>query len=236
MKTVYYGPVAEHYALLSWSKLEPLSSSLKSHLRGNGRSSIMGCPSFMQDLKNTYVIKSPFDIEISASLDETVPPSAIITSGIFSDNINSPTLSDPNIDGLFLTDLVQFLSDGFYLFFADGSINMSIMPPYLHHNKIYGVSGSFDIGQWFRCVSFATYVDQPTVIKTGEPLAYISFPEKVKLKPILWPEYMAARNNYCTSFKGAHSGASLRQQYEAFMRLPLRKKILKEAKGAVPID
>jgi len=233
MINIYYGPRFDHPFNLAWKKLKPLAKSLKDYNVENNRSYIMACPSYAQELKNKYVIESPFDLKIVPSVGEGKPPEVIVVSGLDTPQIGQGTQYDERSD-FFIEDVAQFLSDAFYLFFADKSVVLKMTPPFLHHNKIFGIGGSMDIGSWFRALSFATYVENEVFIKAGEPLAYVEFSttEKYKLIPILWPLEHFTYKQQCLAYKSVKSGSSLNQMYERFKMRGLRKKVVGIAKDA----
>ncbi len=233
MINIYYGPRFDHAFNLFWSELEPLAKSLKNYNAENNRSYIMGCPSYAQEMKNKYVINAPFDIRIVPSIDRGQPPSVVLSSGLDNQQIGAGTNYDSRPD-FFIEELAQFLSDGFYLFFADKSVTLKMTPPFLHHNKIFGIGGSMDIGSWFRGLSFASFVVDEVTIRAGEPLAYIEFDseEKHNLVPIMWPQESLAYKHQCLAYKMGTAGSSLNQMYKRFKARGLIKKLGEIARNA----
>lgn len=233
MINIYYGPRFDHQFNLAWTELKPLAKSLKDYNVENNRSYIMACPSYAQELKNKYVIEAPFDIKITPSFADGKPPEVIAISGLDCPQIGQGTQYDERQD-FFIENLTQFLSDSFYLFFADKSVLLKMTPPFLHHNKIFGIAGSMDVGSWFRSLSFASFVIDEVIIKKGEPLAYVEIDtqEKFKLIPIQWPVDHFIYKHQCLNYKAIQSKASLSTMYQKFKERGLRKKILRLAKDA----
>lgn len=233
MINIYYGPRFDHPFNLMWGKIKPLAKSLKDYNVENNRSYIMACPSYAQELKNKYVIESPFDIRLVPSIDEGQPPNVVLDSGLDNQQIGTGTQYDSRPD-FFIEELAQFLSDGFYLFFADKSVTLKMTPPFLHHNKIFGIGGSMDIGSWFRSLSFASFVVDEVIIKAGEPLAYIEFgsEEKYNLIPIVWPQESFVYKHQCLSYKVGTAGSSLSQMYKRFKARGISKKLGEIARNA----
>lgn len=236
MKNVYYGPVINHPLILGWEPLDPLIKNLKS-FHTEKTDMIMGCPSYAAITSNSYVVKAPCDlsIEIKRS-EEGVWPHVYLSGGRNStEKINVGMITyDTGGPNAFqpLENICQFLQDSFILMFADAPLELEITPPFLHHGKIFGIAGSFDIGQWFRPISFSTFCFEDTVIKKGEPIAYIKFKEKINLKEVRWPigcqEYISASLNY----KFLVKKQSLAKMYERFKVSKLKKSILEMAEAA----
>lgn len=233
MINIYYGPRFDHPFNLFWTELKPLAKSLKKYNSERNRSYIMGCPSYMQEMKNKYVIEAPFDIRIIPSVEDGAPPSVIACSGLDRAQLGHGT-AYPEKPDFFVEDVAQFLSDGFYLFFSDKSVNLKMTPPFLHHNKIFGIGGSFDIGSWFRSLSFASFVVREVTIKAGEPLAYIEIDsaEKYNFVPILWPEQIGIYTGQCLAYKSGSASSPLSSMYEKFKARGVAKKVGEIARNA----
>jgi len=236
LKTVYYGPIINHPFILGWEPLEPLIKNLK-NFHTQKTDMILGCPSYAAITSNSYAVKAPCDLSIEIKKgEEGIWPHVYLAGGIHEDNginIGAPTFNDlgaskPEL----LENVCQFLQDSFLLMFSDAPLELEITPPFLHHGKLFGVAGSFDIGQWFRPLSFSTFCFEDTVIKKGEPIAYIKFKEKIDLKEVRWPidcqQYSSASLNY----KFLVQKQSLSKMYQRFKISKLRKSILEMAEHA----
>jgi hypothetical protein len=153
------------------------------------------CPAHTDFMKNTFVFKSPIDINIDIDVNEQY-------ANIQCDNIEQ-RLFDKIIDLRFLSLKeagsspypilgIDFLST----FKCDQSLMLSIVPAHLHYNdftaKTSVIPGTFDIGRWTRPVELVFEVKnsrEKIQIKKGDALFYIKFTSdtQVKLEKIPTP-------------------------------------------------
>lgn len=253
MINVYYGPYASHPALFTWEPLEPLVRSLKEHHEQIGETTMAKCPSFLMEMRNTFVIKSPHNAILRKRGDEgsNIPPTWQIDNAVNANiAFGTPLFHDRDQTWEDETHILtgapekihsitaQTYANGFYTFFADKSLLMTMTPPYLHHGKIFGIAGSFDIGKWFRPLSVATHIldDRTISIRRGEPLAYIRFQttEKVKLNIVHWNDEAERVAAGTMSSKNFYSVKGLDALYRSFVGLGMRKKLLRLAKQSMP--
>lgn len=223
MINVYYGPVENHKMLLLWNKIIPLSKSIADFHNSLSDDVLRTCPAFTASLKNTYAIPCPCDTALVRK--ENGEPISI------SRTVLDQTGLLRRSDGETYNHLIQSLSN-FYLFFADGPVEIEQTPPYLHHGKIFGVSGRFDISRWFRCLNLATMFGESAVIRKYEPFCYVKFHanDKIKLHAVKWPLEIDLIQEQNISLKQATTVGSLRNHYSLFNKTQYAKKILKIAK------
>lgn len=240
MINIYYGPQITHPLRPIWEPLEPLSKSIKSFHKDIDQETLGKCPSFAEHVKKTYVIKCPCDGAMYRNQEPNKSPKWIAKFSTPMDiGMGNRKLSSTPEDERFDESMSQILNDNFYLFFADKSVKIRMTPPYLHHGKVFGVAGDYDIGKWFRPLSIATFcdatVDNPIFFKKGDPLAYVSFDtqEKYKLIEVDWPEKVFSFVKICTDYKQMVQFQPLRNVYDFFVRNGWRRHILAMAKEAV---
>lgn len=191
------------------------------------------CPAIIDDLKNIFVIKSPVSIKLKIYQNrmDTEHQSVEFAKAFF-----GPPQGKPGIHQL-----------GFgYLFFAEKNLVATQLPAYYSQNdftdKTFTISGSFDIGQWYRPMAKPAFVFKPDIgsidIKEGDPLLYIKFntTEKVQLIEFDDQEFLRLGENspeyVCGSLKKqATSVMSLEKCYDYFNAFRMRRKILKLIKG-----
>ena len=188
------------------------------------------CPALVDDLKNVFVIKSPFDIKLStgimnsAKIEKQTPEFGKLFFGEPQGKV-----------GMHQTNLP-------YLFFSEKSLLMSHLPAYYDHNSFtentFQITGSFDIGRWFRAAGKPTFMFKPgkTVIdiNEGDALLYIKFntTEKVKLIEFDYAEFERLGDHSpvaaCVDLKNQSYGKiTLEKCYEYFERFKMRQRILK---------
>jgi hypothetical protein len=130
----------------------------------------MKCPAFSEQLKNTYVIRSPYDISFKFDKEKKKLLTSKITPEFYGENISFRfSETDPIIVHMFPR----------YLFITDSKKPLQIiqMPLILQPSKIGMVTGAFDISKWVRPIEFAfeLYDEQPIHIKRGDALFLVKF-------------------------------------------------------------
>jgi hypothetical protein len=134
------------------------------------------CPAFVDYYRNTYVIKSPVDIEFKYDYETK-------RLGIFPQQQN---FYDANIthrgDSVGEQDdfLMSFTLN--YLFIADKDCAMELLPCVMHKSEFADktrlIVGTFNINKWYRPIQIAFEFKSPTTsikVKRGDVLAYVKF-------------------------------------------------------------
>jgi hypothetical protein len=134
------------------------------------------CPAFIEYYKNTYVIKSPIDIEFT--YDYVTKRLNIFPQlqNFFDTNI----VHRGNLIGEQDDFLMSFMLN--YLFIADKDCVVELLPCLMHKSefadKTRVVVGAFNINKWYRPVEIAFELKSPTTtlkVKRGDALAYVKF-------------------------------------------------------------
>lgn len=222
---VYYGSSQGHYLEMSLPKPEPLFKSLKKHFKENNMEGVLKCPSLVASTHNTYALNAPVDLKIVVKESGTAHTFVVIHGEEDFKLGQWKTTEGKNI--------AQWLGDGYVTFFAEKSTFATMTPPYHHSNKIYGISGTFNIGEWFRSLSFASRYSEPILIKAGEPMAYIKFDKAVELKRVTMTDELEKHIRACLDFKAAHRNKALSYAYEKFVQSKKRDRVLKLLKEQV---
>jgi hypothetical protein len=193
------------------------------------------CPAVVDDIKNTFVIKSPVDITIDISPNSfKVENQDLAFAQAF--------LGEPQ--GKFGVHQLSLC----YNFFSEKSLLLTQLPAYYDTNSFidntYTISASFDIGRWYRPAAKPAFVLKDTakqiVIKQGDPLLYIRFntQEKVKLIEFDDSEFKSMKEKspewICTTLKRQSGNITpLAKCYEYFERYKMRNRILKIIKNNI---
>lgn len=224
--TVYFGSIQGHLLELSMEKPEPLFKSIKRHFKENDLDGLLLCPSMIAAAKNMYAVNAPVDIKIVLKPSGTAYSYVVVKKGQDVELGKWQTKEGKNV--------AQWLGDGLCHFFAEESTIMTILPPYYHTNKIYGISGSFDCGKWFRGVSFASrYSDEPIEIKAGEPMAYVRFDKPVDLQRVTITDSLRRDSMACLDMKNAHRNKPLSYLYDKFIQARKRERVLKQLREQI---
>lgn len=183
-------------------------------------SSYKACSGAKNLFQNTFVIKSPFDVE------------AKIVDGIVYERNQLINLRTPTYQNSHSIDY-----DYHWIFFSEESVEIVQTPPYMHQTTAsqYGTisSGSFDISQWFRSIN-ATYNLHPGVdefrIEKDEPVMYLDFRTK---KRVLLKQFDLTIDLYNLSVAAADLKKffpfePLETLYNRFTRSNRHKKVMQE--------
>jgi hypothetical protein len=137
--------------------------------------------------KNTYAIHSPIDVDVE-----------LFGDGSLMTNSDVQDFEAVKIRPKMLTEGVTLDINIFNVFFSEKPLTVELLPPYLHPNDLttkgFLISGTMDVGRWFRPVMAAFHASPGTSslkIKKDEVLFYLKFKttEKIIFKRIeLTPE------------------------------------------------
>ena len=168
--TVYY---TEHDNVFVYPP-EPVLKNLPDRVTG----AITKCPSFLQELKNTFLIRAPFYYELEWDGEQI--RTDIADQSFFNTYV---AIRDTK------TGFCSFLAPKMY-FFAEKPLVMQLKSANYHANEftknITLIEGSYDIGRHFRKVEAAFFMDgRKITIERGEPLYYLKFltEEKINFSP-----------------------------------------------------
>jgi hypothetical protein len=136
-----------------------------------GQPDYLRCPGLTNYLKNTFIIRSPYDLSIIVDAAGNVTTDRF-GQDFFNQNISVRPPTSPK-DNLIIQSFPK------YLFVSDSKkpVVVSVIPWMFKANPFGIVPGSFDITQWVRPVNLAMEVYQPgpIVFKRGEPLYAVRF-------------------------------------------------------------
>jgi len=180
------------------------------------------CPAHTEFTRNTFVFKSPVDINLSVDTKEH-------GTDIFSDNLSQP-LFDRVIDFRFLDPQergespypivgIDFLNS----FTVDRSVTLEVLPAFLHYNdftsKCTVIPGEFDIHRWVRPVELVFEFNNKkdvVEIKKGDALCYFKFragEESIKIKKSIvpWDEIIK-----CNEIRQSNPWQPLKERYKSY--------------------
>lgn len=236
MKTkVYWCTEGKKFQHLCDYGIEPLSKEIKTNSffkenHTNHYSAIKTCPALMQAIKNTYVIKSPYNLLVRRDRYNNTISAAIVP------DFKKDYEIHPELIYNSLESHIQMHMLFYHVFFSEKSINLTMTPPYLHPNTYPGVSGAYDISKWYRSISpaylFPNSLDEFR-IKAGEACMYISFNKPVELIRHAETEYTKYIADSLASYKNIKSKTPLSVLYDMFNRSKINKRLIKEIKDNI---
>ena len=225
MSTIYWAPMPEHNTGLSEMSYRAPSRVLEDlNLDLFKNSGITKCPSFTNHLKNTFVIKSPLDIQLRNNDDthqwEWSHPSEIVM------------VRDPHCK--------LFTLRVSYLFFTeDEDVKMEVRPCFYHLSEFIAktalIGGDIHIPSFARATECA-FILKPEYnnlkIHFNDPLFYVNFitkGSKVKLKKFDCTHEIRHIAAQTSAIKNSRSIASwpIEKYYSIFNQSGQGKKLLK---------
>jgi hypothetical protein len=235
MKTVYWSPWAppDIYTdeFITHSTPTRLIDEVTPMMdKTNGHDNFLHCQAVQSMIKNTYVIKNPFEIHIDFSTG--TPVDKVVRhrhDHSYKFLIKGPSLKDSLTINYFMN----------WIFYSEEPLTIQTMPAYFHNSSIlktgFYVPGSYDISNWFRPVegAFQLYKGETTFkCKEDEPLYYVKFltDEPIQLKKFYLSKELHDMGMSCIRAKTFRGGRPLQCMYNLFKGSKADKRILKEIK------
>lgn len=185
------------------------------------------CPGLSNYLRNTYIIRSPYDLTINVDTDGNVTTDRF-GQDFFNENISVRPPQSAK-DCLIIQTFPK------YLFLCNNakSLTVSVVPWTFKSNPYGIVPGSFDITQWIRPVNLAmeVYAPGPIVFRRGEPLYCVRFEtdESIRLERTEFTEDIKQAMASCLNVQNYAPGMNLKTLYaisKGYLDL-VKKKIFK---------
>lgn len=181
------------------------------------------CPAFMDSLKDTYIIRSPFNLKLSLYYNPSNGEFQYSGEGV-EDHIRMRSeFPIPK------TKYISFTVNHFFQFFTDNeTIEIEQLPALYHRNSFTEqtqvITGRFNIGKWYRPIETAScivpYRENVEInIKKGDALSYVRFNQPVILNRITDSKKITEILNLitaCTALKRTNPKLSLKSMYELF--------------------
>lgn len=235
-KTVYWAswdpPHLYSQTFLSYTDPIPLVSDFKFKInRENKLDNFTKCPAFIQEIKNTYLFKSPSTCNVEFKEDFVI--------NLQQDNIpydqHAVRIKSPT---LYNSYTIKFNAN--WIFFSEEPLIVESIHPYMHETPVtshgYYVPGTYDISSWFRPLEYAFQLKenhQKFNVNQDDPLLYIKFKtdESVKLQKFYLTESLFNHSMSCIRLKTYRKERNLKNLYGIFHQSKLRDKILSEIKS-----
>ena len=203
---------------------EPVSllSELRDKYKGTSADLYLRCPSAIDELKNTFVMRSPTDLKIKHR-------AADISIEAGSEQFAKDVFNDLSSDGTLCT-----IGPGF-AFFSEQPLRMFQTPAYLHKTPLDDVvltPGTFDVGKWFRPIvsGVINQAQSDIVIKRNDPLYYVRFDtdEKIKFRAFEYSEKIHEFFGDAINLKISIDRLALKDLYKMFIRSKRREAVRRE--------
>ena len=229
MKQIIYVAQARNQksnVFLSYN-LEPLLPILKQKYSCTNAKRVLNCYAFLENAKNTFIWRAPFDIDVKYTGDERL---------FIIDNISLNSQEDFNSCVLGETPELLQLFTGFGMsLYTETPTVMSVSKAVHHNTKDFYfpiVEASYDISNWFRQIhpAIINLEKKDFSIKRGDPLFYVKFHTKnnTVLKYVYMTEELqriSSTSNKLQLFKPKNPLSFL---YGAFNRSKVKRVIMNE--------
>lgn len=227
MRTVYWSPWTPDESLLKLHLLydNPVSvlDDIKHRINKDNRGdNWYQCHAFLNSVKNTFVLKFPFDCVFG--LDNNF---GVIKITERQYPLNYVTVKQPSINNQITFSI---LND--WIFWSDTPLEILTTPSYLHKSQIDGfyVPGSFNINSWFRPIEAAMQLNEnvnTVTINRGDAFAYVKFVtnEPVQLKRFNFNNELRMLAQSCIDYKKHESNRGLSYLYSRFRKNGLHQEI-----------
>lgn len=187
---------------------EPLYKSVAESRKGN---EFLRCPSVVDALRNTYVIRSPYDLTIHVN-----------ERGIRIDEFDQDFFDKHFVVHNLKSEYPVIGMPPRYVFLPEEnrSVHMRLLPLMFNKPHDMGViPGVFDISRWIRPIEFACEIyntKEPLIIKRGDPLFCVQFiaEEQVELEQGLISDTLYKAISGCLHVKNVSPNMKLKQLYE----------------------
>jgi hypothetical protein len=232
MKTVYWSPFfpTEQYPSIQLMYEEPdslLTDLLPRRNKETNGDNWFQCHAFLASVKNTFVLRIPFDVTFGLDTELGVIP---ISNN--HENMKFVAIKQPSV-----IEAHTFAIRGNWIFWSEEPLVMTSMPAYYHKPIVdgYYIGGSMDIGQWFRPIEGATQLN-PNVntvsFKRNDPIAYVRFEtdEPVQLKRFYMTKELEELSWGCIKYKLYEPKKTLLYLYDKFNKRGLNQIITKQIK------
>lgn len=232
MKTVFYSVSNKFLDVIDLAHIEPVASFKEISEIRNRTSLFLKCPAVQDIFKNTYTIKSPFDLTLM--VDESGFVQLKDYDQEFFDAFILPRT--------FVGDKFKSITIKYYIvFYSESDIVVEQLPAFMEENEFTKntrlIPGKYNIGRWVRPIEIAFEVcsfseKKEIKIKRGDALCYIRFlsDEKLNLSRKEYDEDLDKVVTNCSSLKKYIHGNSLMENYNIannYLKL-MRKKIFKK--------
>jgi hypothetical protein len=224
---VYYASTNIRKKNIFSEGLEPLSSHLdESFTIEKHAKSFDKCPSFQAYIKNTFLIRSPYDYTISWDKENKKFFSSDYDQKFFEENLLVRNIN---------TGLATY-EPIFFTFFAEKDLEMEATSPWFHNtlNRHVVIPGVFNIGRHFRSIECPIqFLFSDTIkIKERDPILYVKFltDEKIKFKKFYMSEKL---KDYGVYFIKKRNFSKKILPLKWYYENSIRKSILKEIKNNI---
>lgn len=224
--TVYWAYNNSHMTALSVGGYPPefLSQAIRKDLEFIDDKEYLSCPALLKGLSNVIVLRAAYDVELVFSKEKKCWDAY---------NINKKSRTELPISKNSINHIQLHELFGFNFFSDTPDTIFEITPPYFHPNAHPGISGSFDIGNWYRTIggTILKKDTKPFFIRRGDPIFYLRSNRPFKLKRFQRTEKMSNLERECLVFKDFIPIKPLSYLYENFNRNKMRNRILEEIKN-----
>lgn len=207
--------------LLAGGEPERLVTCIKNDrlFKNTGYGKILECPAFVEHVRNTYVMKAPYDTTIFKG-----PKGAGYRVGIPKFEKEDAVHTND--------DYIQAHGIYSWMLFSDTTVNVTVTPPFMHPGTLPSAPASYDISKWYRPIGPAYMLEgkDEHVIRAGTPILYVSFDRAVRFKKYVFNNTLVGYSHSNIGLKFVKPRLSLNTLYAYFINSKLNKAVSREIK------
>jgi hypothetical protein len=217
MKKVYW--TIPDYGIDALQIVFPEPESLFKHLQDTRRGNVhLRCPAFQDYVKNTFVIRSPFDFDIT--VDKVT--GSLQVEGLTQDIATKFIVN--RIDEIGPGNPYVVSAPPVYLFYATEDVQIESIHPSMEMNtsvpNIMMIPGTYNIAKWIRPVDFSFEIrdyTKPVSIKRGDAIFYVKFrtpnDDRVELERVPFTTELQNAMRSCYNVNQLVKNVSLKSLY-----------------------
>lgn len=217
--------------LMSYPLDSLMDETIKTY-KGNGEEAgtMIRCPIFTGWMKNTFIFRSPYDIEMGATKDGRIRldyPKVRDKKEFMSDAYGKHKNGE-------MRDVVELNDIDVATYFCEQELVMEVTSPALEKENLPVIPCKMDIGSWARSFHVALFTVHKKIfhIKEGQPLAYIRFmtDEPVKVVDIDASADLDKMLKSVAQIRKVTIRRPLKSLYKLFHQSGMQRRIVEEVK------
>ena len=190
----------------------PPDSAYKYYLEKYKNLPYVLCPAFSDYLRNTFIIRSPYDFVITIDRKN---------KNVFTDKYGQ-NFYDRNIEMKCVEEnfILQLPPRMIFIPQNKESVMVTSLPLILEPNPLSVIPGTFDISKWVRPIEFAIQIhdEEKIIFKRGDPLMMIKFTsnsnDSIQLEQKIIDENVSALASGCVGVKTTNPSLNLKTLYK----------------------
>jgi len=170
------------------------------------------CPAFSDYLKNTFIVKSPYDLVITIDKNQQTAFTDRYGQDFYDDNVKATYLN--NVFLLHLPPRFLLIPE------TKESVMITCLPMMVEQSPLSVIPGMFDISKWTRPIECAVHIhdEKEIALKRGQPIMMFKLTAKnndsIKLEQGVITKNILKLADACVQVKGTNPSLNLKTLYK----------------------